>query len=229
MRKRMRRRVRVAFALCAVAWFNFVDPHEGTAQKILLPSKAAGNGMAVLWRQPNNIASRDLLHGVGGKQNQPLGTFTFVKEDSGGSTPKFIVEDSLGRRWKAKLGPEAGAETTATRLLWVVGYFTKADLKGYRKGKFLEEVSAEEVDLRLPTRPPCRYLCAFPFYIQRTRLGSIAADLPRHDVEWIGQLLAQLSTRQISDAFRAGGFQPGEVEGFTQEVQRRISELRRLM
>jgi hypothetical protein len=106
---------------------------------------------------------------------------------------------------------------------------TKADLKAYQKGKFLREVSAEEIDLRLPTRPPCRFLLAFPFYIQRTRLAHLAEDMPRHHVEWIGQLLAQLSTQQISDAFRAGGFEPSEVEGFTQEVQRRISELRRLI
>jgi hypothetical protein len=68
----------------------------------------------------------------------------------------------------------------------------------------------------------------FRFTFKRTRVSSIAEDLPIQHVEWIGRLLAQLTTRQISDAFRAGGFQPSEVEGFTQEVQKRISELRRL-
>jgi len=334
----VRRGVRAASTLCAVALCNFVSPSEGTAQKIL-PRESPGTRTALLWRQPNNIPSRDLLHGVGGKENQPLGTFTFIKEDPGGANPKFLVEDSRGRRWKVKLGPEAGVETTATRLLWAMGYFTdedyfrreisvkglkrlnrgqefvsangtvrgarlerqladikkaghwswrnnpfkgtrefhglivmmsllnnwdlktgnndiyqngqeyqylvsdvgavfgnsnfwrrtKADLKAYRKGKFLQEVSAEEIDLRLPTRPPCPFLFAFPFYIQRTRLAGLAEDMPRHHVEWIGQLLAQLSTQQISDAFRAGGFESSELEGLTQEVQRRISELRGLI
>ena len=105
---------------------------------------------------------------------------------------------------------------------------SKADLAAYRKAKFLRKVSAEDVDLRLPTRPPWLFAFAFPFYIQRTRVSSIAEDLPIQHVEWIGRLLGQLTTGQISDAFRAGGFQPSEVEGFTQEVQKRISELRRL-
>jgi hypothetical protein len=104
---------------------------------------------------------------------------------------------------------------------------SKADLAAYRKAKFLRKVSAEDVDLRLPSAP-WLFAFAFPFYIQRTRVSSIAEDLPIQNVEWIGRLLAQLTTRQISDAFRAGGFQPSAVEGSTQEVQKRISELRRL-
>jgi hypothetical protein len=111
----MRRHVRVMFVLCAVALFNFMGPFEGTAQ--ILPRKAPGIAIAVLWRQPNNIASRDLIHGVGGKENQPVGILTFVKEDSGGANPKFLVKDSRGPKWKVKLGPEAGAETTATLLM----------------------------------------------------------------------------------------------------------------
>jgi hypothetical protein len=317
--------------------FCFGDPGEGIAQKRQL-RQAPGNETAVLWRQPQNIASRDLFNGIGGKTDQPPETVTFVKEDPEGANPKFIVEDSMAQKWKVKLGPEAGPETTATRLLWAVGYLTdedyfrpeivvkglkklnrgqqfvsangkvrgarlerleahaqkvanwdwrhnafkgsrefaglavmmalmnnwdlkagnngvyqigrerqyrvtdlgatfgdcncwtrsKADLAAYRKAKFLRKVSAEDIDLRLPTRPPWLFAFAFPFYIQRTRVSNIAEDLPIQHVEWIGRLLAQLTTRQISDAFRAGGFQPSEVEGFTQEVQKRISELRRL-
>jgi hypothetical protein len=315
-------------------------PLEGFARKTKNHARhTQGEGTTVLWRQPSNIASRDLLYGVGGKTGQPQGVFTFIKEDTGGASPKFIVKDSEARKWKVKLGPEAGPETTATRLLWVVGYFTdedyfrseivvkglkrlnrgqqfvssggrirgarlelldepktqkvgtwgwqanvfkgsrefnglavmmallnnwdlkagnngiyevggerqyrvtdlgatfgdcdwwqrsKADLNAYRKAKFLRKASPEDVDFRLPTRPPWLFVFALPFYIQRTRVSSIAEGLPIQDVQWIGRLLAQLSTQQISDAFRAGGFQPSEVQGFTEEIQKRIAGLRQL-
>jgi len=101
-------------------------------------------------------------------------------------------------------------------------------LKGYRSSKFVKNVSEEGVDLRLPTRPPLKYIIAFPFYIQKCQLANLAEGVPHADVEWIGHLLSQLSSRQIADAFRAGGFRSDEVEGFAQEVRERIKELNRL-
>src|SRR5262249_13225737 len=81
----------------------------------------------VLWRQPDDISSRDLFWGPGGKEHAPHGRFTFQKEDSAGSSPKFDVVDQDGVRWRVKLGPEARPETAASRLLWAVGYFTNED------------------------------------------------------------------------------------------------------
>jgi hypothetical protein len=49
--------------------------------------------------------------------------------------------------------------------------------------------------------------------------------IPREHAKWIGGYLAQLSDSQIRDAFRAGGFSPEEVEGFTQKVRLKINEL----
>src|ERR1700676_2518444 len=58
------------------------------------PSLAARSAPAVLWREPEDIASRDLFHGPGGEGHQPRGTvFAFVKEDLAGSNPKFVVRD----------------------------------------------------------------------------------------------------------------------------------------
>jgi len=118
--------LRVGFSLCAILVSSFGDPVEGIAQR-RQSAQAPDVGTAVLWRQPPDIASRDLLHGAGGKTNQPPGIFPFIKEDSDGTNPKFVVEDSLARKWKVKLGPEVGPETTATRLLWCVGYLTDED------------------------------------------------------------------------------------------------------
>jgi hypothetical protein len=81
----------------------------------------------VLWTDRGDIRALDLTGGAGGKEHQPAGKFTFVKEDMGGTSAKFIVRDEQGVRWKAKLGEEVKSETAATRLVWAAGYFTDED------------------------------------------------------------------------------------------------------
>ena len=73
------------------------------------------------------MQSLNLLYGAGGKEHQPAGKFTFVKEDKEGTAPKFEVVDEQGVHWKAKLGEETKSETAATRLVWAAGYFTDED------------------------------------------------------------------------------------------------------
>ena len=84
-------------------------------------------GPAVLWKEPMDIASRDLFYGSGGREHVPQGTFTFVKEDLDGTSPKFVVRDENGHKWKVKLGIEARPETAASRIVWAVGYYTNDD------------------------------------------------------------------------------------------------------
>jgi hypothetical protein len=86
-------------------------------------SKRAVEKAAVLWRQPSDIKTRNLLYGPGGQAGQPLAPFQFIEEDRDASSPKFTVEDARGVRWKVKLGEEAQPEAAASRLLWAVGYF----------------------------------------------------------------------------------------------------------
>jgi len=95
-------------------------------------SKAAlsiseGHANAVLWRDPVDIASRNLYYGSGGEQNQPHAPYTFVEEDMNGTNPKFVVTDHDGVKWTVKLGIEARPETAASRLVWAAGYFTNDD------------------------------------------------------------------------------------------------------
>ena len=86
-----------------------------------------GEGPAVLWRYPADIAARNLYYGSGGKEDEPTGSFVFQKEDLGGSSPKFDVVDEQGVKWRVKMGDEARPETAASRLVWAVGYFTNED------------------------------------------------------------------------------------------------------
>lgn len=81
-----------------------------------------------LWSYPASISSRDLYYGQGGRQHQPKAEpFVFVEEDKDGNSPKFVVRDGQGVKWKVKVGPEARPETVATRLVWAVGYSTDED------------------------------------------------------------------------------------------------------
>jgi hypothetical protein len=83
-------------------------------------------GTPVLWKDPGDIASRDLLLGPGGEAMKPdVGTVTFLKDEVGGYSAGFRVRDAKGNTWVAKLGKEAQPETAASRLVWAVGYVTE--------------------------------------------------------------------------------------------------------
>jgi len=116
--------------LCIVSAFALSIParayQKPQQQAFADPAKAAVATEA-LWRDRGDVASLNLLYGPGGKEHQPAGKFTFVKEDKEGTAPKFEIVDEQGVRWKAKLGDEAQSETAATRLVWAAGYFTDED------------------------------------------------------------------------------------------------------
>lgn len=88
--------------------------------------KSIPSGVPVLWRDPGDIARRNLFLGPGGEAMKPdLSRVTFIKEEKGGYSTKFRVRDGRGREWVAKVGPEAQSETAAVRLLWAIGYVTE--------------------------------------------------------------------------------------------------------
>ena len=53
-------------------------------------------------------------------------------------------------------------------------------------------------------------------------------NIPIADARWIGNRLGQFSAEQIGDCFRAAGFSPAEVEGYTRVVMQRIEALKKL-
>jgi hypothetical protein len=326
-------------------------PAIGASKKTAPESPGRGEntalGPAVLWRNPTDIASRDLFYGPGGEQHQPHGPFTFIKEDLDGTNPKFDVRDADGVKWKVKLGEEARPETVATRLVWAAGYFTdedyflpdihvaamprrlhrgqklvgpggsmhnvrlkrhvkgeeklgnwrwhmdpftntrelnglrvtmalinnwdlkdennkvleyehkeegpeqiyevsdlgasfgttgrhrsravsKGSLQSYSRSQFITKVTPDFVDFKSPSRPSFVLIVNPREYISRVHLEWIGRHIPRADARWLGELLARLSPEQIHDAFRAAGYSPQEIEGFSKIVQSRISQLNEL-
>lgn len=308
-------------------------------------TKTAKTEGAVLWQDPGNIHSLDLLYGPGGKKHQPEPPVTFLKEDLKGTSPKFDVRDQEGKKWRAKLGPEARPETVASRLLWAMGYganenyffselkveglppqlqrgqdfisgdkakavrlqrhpsgekkagawswrhnpfvgtrefnglrvmmallnnwdltddnnaifadpsdpkrelyevtdvgasfgkagksytdaMSKGNLKEYEHSRFISRVTADYVDFATPARPLFVYfLFEPPFFWHHMHLRWIGKHIPRADVHWIATLLAQLSARQIRDAFRAAGYEGEQLENYAAVLEGRIKELKEL-
>jgi len=97
---------------------------------------------AMLWLDPTDISSRNLLLGSGGQDRQPHGPFTFVEEDLEGSNPKFDIRDQSGVKWKVKLGAEARPEVVASRFVWAAGYYTNDDY-------FVEELRVQDLPSQL--------------------------------------------------------------------------------
>jgi hypothetical protein len=91
-----------------------------------VPGTKSQNGI-LLWNAPDDISTRDLFYGPGGKKGQPQPPFAFVKEDLAGTNPKFVVQDASGHKWKVKLGVEAKPETAASRFVWAAGYYTSEE------------------------------------------------------------------------------------------------------
>jgi hypothetical protein len=81
-----------------------------------------------LWTAPESIADRDLFFGQGGPERAPMAApYVFEKEDGDGTSPKFVVRDANGLKWKVKPGAEAKPETVVTRFIWAMGYAVDED------------------------------------------------------------------------------------------------------
>ncbi len=117
----------ISLLVIATAVFTPLPTQSQVMKKKFTTNGKSDLPISTLWRKPTDIARRDLFYGAGGKQHLPGQRLTFVKEDKGGSNPKFEVKDENGVTWKVKLGLEAQSETAATRLVWAVGYFTDED------------------------------------------------------------------------------------------------------
>ena len=108
-------------ALALALSFSAIKAADKTTKPPVIP------GSAVLWTDPTDIEKRDLYYGIGGKEHEPRGPYTFDKEDMNGTNPKFSVTAADGTKWKVKLGQEARPETAAARLVWAAGYYTNED------------------------------------------------------------------------------------------------------
>jgi hypothetical protein len=122
----------VSFEFCAPAVKPFT-PRDGSEVRL-----------EQLWREPENIAARDLFFGPWGAAlaPDPNAIYTFVHSKVHGASPGMTVTDPRGRKWSVKQSVEGPVEVTHSRLLSALGYhqppvyflpsFTLRDEKGTR-------------------------------------------------------------------------------------------------
>ena len=79
----------------------------------------------ILWTDPGDVTKLDVATGPGGESYRPAPPFHFVRESSGGTSPKIEVKDARGRVWRVKGGGEAHPEPVSVRLAWAVGFYAE--------------------------------------------------------------------------------------------------------
>ena len=87
-----------------------------------IPDPAGAVDISQLWREPNDLETRDLQVGPAAGAPKPGARFTFVKADRTGHSPGYDLRDQNGIEWSVKLGTEAQTEVVASRILWAIGY-----------------------------------------------------------------------------------------------------------
>jgi len=105
---------------------------------------------------------------------------------------------------------------------------SKSNAEDYGKTKFVQKVTAKQVDFYLSSRPFVLTAVAVPNYLTRTKMQDVVKDIPLAHAKWLGKLLVQLSDEQIRDCFRAAGYSANEVEIYASTVKERITDLNSL-
>jgi hypothetical protein len=197
---------------------------DGTIQNVRLKRYLKGEKKIGTWKWRDNPFARE--REVNGLRvvMALINNWDLKDENNAVYEEKEKDNDSPSLRY---LVSDLGASFGTTGRSWTHG-LSKGNLKSYRSSKFIRKVTPEYVDFATPSRPALIYVFTPKEYINRTDLRWIGHHVLRSDAKWIGGLLAQLSPEQIRDAFRAAGYTPEQVEGFSAVVQKRITELNNL-
>lgn len=89
---------------------------------------------------------------------------------------------------------------------------SKGSVKDFADHRFVDEVRNGVVTFRM----------------KRTRAQRAITGVTVENARWIGNLLARLSDKQLSDAFRAGNYSDQTIQVYVRCLRERISELQRL-
>jgi hypothetical protein len=114
---------RARYLVCLIALAACAPPPHAETRR-----SEANADIAELWQEPIDLLERDLFAGPGGAALAPSAdtVFDFVSFKTSGTNPGYEVRDGTGRLWSVKLGVEAQAEVTTSRLLWAVGFHQPA-------------------------------------------------------------------------------------------------------
>jgi len=227
--------------LWAIGYFTNEDYFVPNLEvKNLPPHLRRGQGHVI---SPNHVDGARLQRHVGGEKkaanwNWRHNPFVGTREFDGlrvmmALLSNWDLKDENNAIFKDKDGQEEYLVTDVGTAFGASGTrFTEAgsknNLKAYRESKFIAKVRPTYVDFDFPRRPPWIHIVDPPHYFHQVHMRWVGNRIPRADAKWVGSLLAQLSSDQILDAFRAGGYPPGQAAAFAKVVQSRIAELNQL-
>ncbi len=121
------------------------------AQKKPAKPQKVYTGTPVLWNEPTDLESRNLILGAGGEEMKPdISKVVFLEVKTGGFSTKYRVRDGKGNEWVAKVGKEAQTDTAANRLVWALGYETEI---AYLIPKLTIEGKGSFENVRMEARP----------------------------------------------------------------------------
>jgi hypothetical protein len=129
------------------------------------------------------------------------------------------------------LANDVGAAFGTNGLSWTRAR-SKGNIDSFKESKFITRLTDTEVDFATPAAPKALLAESVGFgaipYVERAKLDWIGKNIPRSDARWIGSLLAQLTHKQLVDAFRAGNFPPDVIDMYVALLESRIAELKAL-
>jgi len=200
---------------------QYIRPH-GTAHNVRLKRYLEGEKKVGIWRwSANPFASTRELNGL--KVMMALINNWDLKDVNNSVYYEKRPEGSDGPE-NINMVSDLGASFGTTGVSWKRAA-TDGNLHSYSTSKFVRKVTPAYVDFATPSSPFVLDIFYPPDFLMRMHLRGLGRHVPRDDVHWIGQLLAQLSPAQIRDAFRAAGYTPDEVESFAKVVETRIAAL----
>jgi hypothetical protein len=203
---------------------QFIEP-QGTAHNVRLKRYLEGEKKVGIWKWSDNpFTSTKELNGL--KVMMALINNWDLKDVNNSIYYKKHAEGSDGPE-NIYMVSDIGASFGTTGVTWKRAA-ADGDLHSYSSSKFLRKVTPEYVDFAVPSRPLAADIFDPHDFFMRMHMRWIGRHISHDDVHWIGQLLAQLSPEQIRDAFRAAGYKPDEVEGFSKVVEGRIAQLNKL-
>ena len=107
---------------------------------------------------------------------------------------------------------------------------SKGNLGSYQGSKFIVKQTPTTVDFATPAAPSAYLMQTFGFgaisFAERAKLDAIGKNIPVADARWVGKLLAQLTHKQLEDAFNAAHFSQEESDAYIKIIESRIAELK---
>ena len=129
-----------------------------------------------------------------------------VTDAAGRGERRYVVRD---------LGGSLGTSRQPAALSWMpfmrVAQGSRNDLEGFQQQGFVKAIDGDKV-----------------VFDYRGLDGGLVETVTVADLRWTCELLSRLTERQWQDAFRAAGYSPEQVNGYTTKVREKIAQAREL-